>query len=202
MQQSEKPSPTLTGNNNLSTTDTGHSIKLYVNYNLEVYKFMQDSMCTLFSTWKLGGSATVPMKRYHYVMSPQYLHKEPSSKLSCILHLGYFRRWTMSNIFIWLTKHSKWILKELPVITFHPLRGNHCTSTLYYMALDTENYKRNSISWHYCNWYAKKICNISAAKCFSKHSSYYPVLKFTHVKRDLAQNGSGVPQAMCNKIQS
>ena len=100
MQQSEKPSPTLTGNNNLSTTDTGHSIKLYVNYNLEVYKFMQDSMCTLFSTWKLGGSATVPMKRYHYVMSPQYLHKEPSSKLSCILHLGYFRRWTMSNIFI------------------------------------------------------------------------------------------------------
>jgi len=37
---------------------------------------------------------------------------------------------------------------------------------------------------------------------FLKHFSYYPVLKFMCVKRDLAQNGSGVPQAMCNKIQS
>ena len=60
---------------------------------------MQDSMCTLFSTSNQGRSATVPRKRYHYVTSPQYLHKEPSLKLSCILHLGYFRQWTMSNIF-------------------------------------------------------------------------------------------------------
>ena len=95
---SGKPSPTLMGNKNFSTTDTGHSIKLYINNNSEVFKFIQDSTCTLFSSWNQRRSATVPRKRYHYVMSPQYLCKEWSSKLSCILHLGYFRQWTMSNM--------------------------------------------------------------------------------------------------------
>jgi hypothetical protein len=77
--QSEKPS-TLMCNNNLSTTDTGHSIKLHVNNNLEVIKFIKCSLCTLFSTWNQGGSATVSRKRDHFLRSPQYLCKEPSSR--------------------------------------------------------------------------------------------------------------------------
>lgn len=132
------------------------------------------------------GHMNTKKKRYHYVMSPQYLRKEPSWKTTCILNLGYFRQWPMSNIFTWLILHSKWILKELSVIPLHPLGGNDCTTTLYYWFLDTENYIRNSISWHYCNWWAKKLYSISAAKCFLKHFSYYLVLKFICVKKRLS----------------
>jgi hypothetical protein len=91
---------------------------------------MHGSLCILFSTWNQGRSPTAPSKRYHFVTSPHYLRKEPSSKLSCILNLGYFIEWAMSTIVTQLTKRSNWILKELSLIPLHSLKDNDCTATL------------------------------------------------------------------------